>query len=62
MKRHKRSWLTYLSKDGEEGYPGNLSVTVRYSFTDDNELIIDYSAETDKATVLNLTNHCYFKP
>jgi len=52
--------LSYLSKDGEEGYPGNLSVTVRYRFTDDNELIIDYAAETDKTTVLNLTNHCYF--
>jgi aldose 1-epimerase len=52
--------LKYMSKDGEEGYPGNLSVRVLYSLTDDNELRIDYSAATDQPTVLNLTHHSYF--
>lgn len=52
--------LNYFSKDGEEGYPGNLKVTVCYTFTDDNELNIEYSAETDKSTPINLTNHSYF--
>jgi aldose 1-epimerase len=52
--------LTYLSKDGEEGYPGNLTATVTYTLTDDNRLRIHYSAVTDKPTVLNLTNHSYF--
>jgi aldose 1-epimerase len=52
--------LKYLSKDGEEGFPGNLDVTVQYTLTDQNELKIEYNAETDKATPVNLTNHTYF--
>ena len=52
--------LTYVSPDGEEGYPGALTTTVTYSWSDANELSIDYRAETDRATVVNLTNHSYF--
>ncbi|MDZ7302381.1 MAG: galactose mutarotase [candidate division KSB1 bacterium] len=52
--------LSYLSKDGEEGYPGNLSCTVTYWLTNNNELKIEYHATTDKATPVNLTHHSYF--
>ncbi len=68
---HKKIWdaeqtdkqtlkLHYLSVDGEEGYPGNLDVNVTYKLTDENELLIEYEAVTDKKTVVNLTQHAYF--
>ena len=68
---HNRSWtaeplddrsiaFSTSSADGEDGYPGNINVIVTYVVTDDNALQINYFATTDKATVLNLTNHCYF--
>ena len=52
--------LKYFSRDMEEGYPGNLKVSVIYTLTNDNELDIEYSANTDKKTIINLTNHSYF--
>jgi len=52
--------FTYTSPDGEEGYPGRLSVTVSYTLTDNDELVIDFRATTDKTTVCNLAHHSYF--
>jgi aldose 1-epimerase len=52
--------FSYISKDGEEGFPGNLEVTVTYNLTDSNELRIEYNATPDNTTVINLTNHAFF--
>lgn len=52
--------FTYHSPDGTEGFPGNVDITVTYTFGDDDKLIIDYKAVSDKKTVINLTNHAYF--
>ena len=68
---HNRMWqaqpisnssiaFTTISPDGEDGFPGNLSVKVTYTLTNDNAITIAYEATTDKPTVINLTNHCYF--
>lgn len=52
--------MSYTSPDGEENYPGELTTTVTYELTNDNEFIIDYTATTTKATPINVTNHSYF--
>lgn len=52
--------LSYTSEDGEENYPGKLEVSVLYTLTENNEILIEYSAKTDKKTVVNITNHAYF--
>ena len=52
--------LTYVSVDGEDGYPGNVTASVTYALTDNNELRLDYEATTDKPTIINMTNHAYF--
>lgn len=67
---HKQVWnseeidnglvMHYLSKDGEEGYPGNLKISVKFSFAENNKFVIEYSATTDIPTIINLTNHSYF--
>jgi aldose 1-epimerase len=57
---NKSIYFSYLSKDGEEGYPGNLKVNVSYTLTEKNALIIEFTATTDKPTIINLTNHSYF--
>ncbi len=59
-KRSSSVILTYLSKDGEEGFPGNLACKITYTLNDQNALVIDYHATTDAPTVLNLSNHSYF--
>jgi aldose 1-epimerase len=58
----QKAWvkMSYISEDGEEGYPGNMACSVTYTLTEDNELKISYEAETDKKTIVNLTNHTYF--
>ncbi len=59
-KNGEKITLKHFSADGEEGYPGNVEINITYILTNDNELVIDYSATTDKNTILNPTNHSYF--
>lgn len=58
--RNDRITFTYLSKDMEQGFPGNMEATVVYTLTEADEMLIDYSAKTDKTTVANFTNHAYY--
>ena len=60
QKSNQEVQLTYLAKDGEEGFPGNFQCTVTMKLTDDNAINIQYEAETDKPTIVNMTNHSYF--
>ena len=60
QKSDRELQLTYLAKDGEEGFPGNLDITVVYTFTNQNELVLTYTATTDKRTIVNLTHHAFF--
>ena len=60
LKEPSKVTLRYVSKDGEEGFPGTLTTSVTYTLTDNNELRLDYYAESDKPTIANLTNHAYF--
>lgn len=60
LKKHNALELSYLAKDKEEGYPGNLQIRVTYQLSNENELIVHYVATTDKATPINLTQHTYF--
>ena len=60
QKNDRELQLTYLAKDGEEGFPGNLNCKVTMTLTDDNAIHIQYEADTDKPTIINMTNHSYF--
>ena len=60
QKNDRELQLTYLAKDGEEGFPGNLNCKVTMTLTDDNAIHIQYEAVTDKPTIINMTNHSYF--